>query len=312
MMNPDPQTGGLFSFLNRMRRPNQTTGLNPLQNFAQALDPLILPSMRGGEAIREQGAARVLASNKNKTKEFLASQPNGQLFAQALDMGVPIGEVYRAFLADQRGDVVVVGNSLVDRKTREVLFTAPSSGMGGGFTYKDASGNMISLDLGKMNDSQSQSMAYGSRMQLANNILANTENVGTELDQQFFSKIPIFGNALTSDTYKEYEQARRNFVNAILRRESGAAIAESEFESANLQYFPQPFDTPQVIAQKRANRELAVELMLAASGANATKFAKDKADEYAKQLNPLFGTEEYNEQRKKLNEQQDSTVSEDF
>ena len=79
-----------------------------------------------------------------------------------------------------------------------------------------------------------------------------------------------------------------------------------------MQYFPQPFDTPQVIAQKRANRELAVELMLAASGANATKFAKDKADEYAKQLNPLFGTEEYNEQRKKLNEQQDSTVSEDF
>ena len=98
MMNPDPQTGGLFSFLNRMRQPNPTTGLSPLQNLGQALDPLILPSMRGGEAIREQGAARVLASNKNKTKEFLASQPNGQLFAQALDMGVPIGEVYRAFL----------------------------------------------------------------------------------------------------------------------------------------------------------------------------------------------------------------------
>ena len=47
MMNPDPQTGGLFGFLNRMRKTNPTTGLNPIQNFAQALDPLILPFSRG-------------------------------------------------------------------------------------------------------------------------------------------------------------------------------------------------------------------------------------------------------------------------
>ena len=89
-------------------------------------------------------------------------------FAAAIQAGVPVDQVYRAYIADQKGDVVVVGNSLVDRKTRKVLFTAPSSGMGGGFTYKDASGNVISLDLGKLNDSQSQSMAFGSRMQLAN------------------------------------------------------------------------------------------------------------------------------------------------
>ncbi len=127
MMNPDPQTGGLFSFLNRMRRPNQATGLSPLQNLGQALDPLILPEMRAGEQIREQGAQRVAQGNRNKTKEFLASQPNGAIYAQALDMGVPIGEVYRAFLAEQKGDFVVVGGSLVNRKTGEVLFTAPKS-----------------------------------------------------------------------------------------------------------------------------------------------------------------------------------------
>ena len=80
-----------------------------------------------------------------------------------------------------------------------------------------------------------------------------------------------------------------------------------------MQYFPQPFDTPEVIAQKRANRELATEMMLAASGANATDFALAKAAEYAKQLNPLFGTEDYNEERKTLeDENQNSTVSEEF
>ncbi len=70
-MNPDPQTGGLFGFLNSFRRPNQTTGLNPIQNFAQALDPLILPSMRGGEAIRAQGQQQLNEQNKNKTIQFL-------------------------------------------------------------------------------------------------------------------------------------------------------------------------------------------------------------------------------------------------
>ncbi len=70
-MNPDPQTSGLFGFLNSFRRPNQTTGLNPIQNFAQALDPLILPSMRGGEAIRAQGQQQLNEQNKNKTIQFL-------------------------------------------------------------------------------------------------------------------------------------------------------------------------------------------------------------------------------------------------
>ena len=41
----------------------------------------------------------------------------------------------------------------------------------------------------------------------------------------------------------------------MLRQESGAAIANSEFENAKKQYFPQYGDKPAVIAQKRANRE---------------------------------------------------------
>jgi len=302
-MNPDPQQGGLLGFFQRMRKPNEQTGLTAFQQFGAALDPLILPEMRAGEQIREQGAQRVAQGNRNKTKEFLKSQPNGAIFAQALDMGVPIGEVYRAFLADKKGDVVVVGNSLVDRNTREVLFTAPTGGGSmGGFSYESPGGEKFTFNPGKMTESTAGSMNFGSRMALSNNLLLSTEEVGTQLDQQFFNKIPIFGNALTSNAFKQYEQARRNFVNAILRRESGAAIAESEFESANLQYFPQPFDTPEVIAQKRANRDLATEMMLAASGADATAFALAKAAEYAKELNPLFGTEKYNEERKTLNE----------
>jgi len=92
MMNPDPQTGGLFSFLNRMRRPNPTTGLTPLQNFGQALDPLILPSMRGGEAIRAQGQQRLNEQNKNRSlQELQKMAAGGDQLAQQLLAAVQSG-----------------------------------------------------------------------------------------------------------------------------------------------------------------------------------------------------------------------------
>lgn len=66
------------------------------------------------------------------------------------------------------------------------------------------------------------------------------------------------------------EQAQRNFVNAVLRQESGAAIGASEFENARKQYFPQPGDTPEVIAQKAANRRTAIAGLARSAGGNYT------------------------------------------
>ena len=49
---------------------------------------------------------------------------------------------------------------------------------------------------------------------------------------------------------QQIEQAQRNFINAVLRRESGAVISPEEFDNARKQYFPQPGDEPASIAQK--------------------------------------------------------------
>lgn len=65
-------------------------------------------------------------------------------------------------------------------------------------------------------------------------------------------------NLLKSSDRQQYEQAQRNFVNAVLRRESGAAISASEFDSAKKQYFPQPGDSPAVVAQKEENRQTTI------------------------------------------------------
>lgn len=76
------------------------------------------------------------------------------------------------------------------------------------------------------------------------------------LNTQKFLKDQNVPYVFKSDEYKQIEQAQRDFINATLRRESGAAIAPSEFENAQLQYFPQPGDTAEVVKQKQRNREM--------------------------------------------------------
>ena len=60
--------------------------------------------------------------------------------------------------------------------------------------------------------------------------------------------------AIKDPQQRKYAQALRNFINATLRRESGAAIADHEFDSAIKQYFPQFNDDPETQEQKRQNR----------------------------------------------------------
>ncbi|PUE39195.1 hypothetical protein B9Z34_09525 [Limnohabitans sp. Hippo3] len=69
-------------------------------------------------------------------------------------------------------------------------------------------------------------------------------------------------NWTQSKSQQRVEQARRDFVNAVLRKESGAVISPQEFANAEKQYFPQPGDSKAVIEQKRKNRELAMNMML--------------------------------------------------
>jgi hypothetical protein len=70
-----------------------------------------------------------------------------------------------------------------------------------------------------------------------------------------------FGAGALPKEYQKFNQAQRDFINATLRRESGAVISEQEFENARLQYFPQPGDTPEVIAQKAQNRAIVIDGM---------------------------------------------------
>lgn len=107
--------------------------------------------------------------------------------------------------------------------------------------------------------------SFADRMAASDAILGQTGAQGADLGQRTAAGLPL-GNYLVSPEYQQFDQARRDFVNAQLRRESGAAISQTEFDNAEKQYFPQPGDKPPAIEQKRQARQRAVENMRAQSG----------------------------------------------
>jgi len=108
--------------------------------------------------------------------------------------------------------------------------------------------------MGDIKDYQGKNFGFYNRGVDAERVLGKLEEQGTDFWKTVGSKVPLFGNKFVGAEYRQYDQARRNFVNAVLRRESGAVISDAEFENANIQYFPVFGDGEAEIAQKRENR----------------------------------------------------------
>jgi len=137
------------------------------------------------------------------------------------------------------------------------------------------------------NNEQTLSHGYANRMSASNGIFDQLDAKGWKgpgFLERNVGNLPG-GNYAMSAEYQQFDQAQRDFINAQLRRESGASISPAEFENANKQYFPQPGDGPEVLAQKRAARERAVSNMREASGplnkpaADAGEFSKMTRDQ---------------------------------
>lgn len=115
---------------------------------------------------------------------------------------------------------------------------------------------------------QGKSAAFGTRAAVAHGILNSVGDGGKVqpgVIKRSLEAVPWAGEGLgtlsnwtQSPKQQQVDQAQRDFVNAVLRQESGAAIGPDEFANATKQYFPQPGDSPDVIRQKAENRETAI------------------------------------------------------
>lgn len=115
---------------------------------------------------------------------------------------------------------------------------------------------------GKQNEAQSKDSGYANRMFQSESVLRDpklAQSSQSMFDRAADRMLPgDLSNKVVSEGYQKYDQAARDFVNAVLRRESGAAINQGEFDNAYKQYLPRPGDTKDVLAQKQRNRQAAI------------------------------------------------------
>jgi hypothetical protein len=144
-----------------------------------------------------------------------------------------------------------------------------------------------------LTESQGNATAFGMRMKDSHAVLKNLESKGetnTGLIRGTVGGtvglVPFIGDKLAGATdnifnvlpsilggmspeQQQIQNSRINFITAVLRKESGASIAPSEFAMAEKLYFPQPGNDASVIKQKQRARELAIKAMEIQAGSGA-------------------------------------------
>lgn len=222
-------------------------------------------SLNGWAATKQQqviSAKDQMTNALTQQRDAEVRRANGAREANAAGMlGVArgnLGVAQQRLSLDQstpRGQVVQTdeGPVLVD----------PRTGTGKAVTGPD--GQRLAGTAKALNEGQSKALLFGTRMQEANRVLADLEKDGVSASVPGSRAAYVGGaiNALTTGNNQALNQAKTDFLAAVLRRESGAAIGASEYDNGDKQYFPQVGDTPKVIAQKARNRELAINGVLA-------------------------------------------------
>jgi hypothetical protein len=154
---------------------------------------------------------------------------------------------------------------------------------------------------------QSNAVAFGMRAIEANKLATDLENkgftntgavrtavagtmgqtpiVGGRLEQGVRSAFNVLPEVLggPSAEQQQNDQARRNFISAVLRKESGAAIGVEEYANEERKYFPQLGDSKEVIKQKQDARNLAIKALEAQAGPSGKRLIEKNA---SPQLSP--------------------------
>ena len=120
-------------------------------------------------------------------------------------------------------------------------------------------------------DAEKSAAIYAKKAKESNDVLAQLEDpkVGNYHPEDYgraMRDLPLIGKVTKSQGDRQYDAAQKEFLAAILRKESGGAITPAEFSEYGSMYFPQPGDDKNTMNLKKAARERAIGAMVAAGG----------------------------------------------
>lgn len=252
---------------NKTRQFFVSKGLN---EYADAIDMGLSPAeaykaylsdqkeLKAQKALVNAGDGQLYDPN---SKEWISAPNRGTKPPNVVELfDEQTGQPYKATWNADSGTYERVGG--VKARSGMQLTTNPD----GTVTLTEGS---IGSGMPKLTEAEGRNSGFYGRTVKAHEIITKLEDQGTQLGTTLKEGVGIGGNYMMTAEQQMYTQAKRDFVNAILRRESGAVISPTEFDSAEKQYFPQPGEGPEVVAQKRAARETAIRGLEISSGQGA-------------------------------------------
>lgn len=146
----------------------------------------------------------------------------------------------------------------------------------GGVTVNTGDGNL------KLTEGQSKDLGFYTRGKYALDDLEGIDENLTSLDESIMSRFGTLGNLYASPEYRQAKVAADEFLAVILRKDTGAAITDKEFDIYGPIYLPAPGDDPQTLQIKRDKRHRAMNAIRLGLG-TATPLADNVDAEFRNQ-----------------------------
>ena len=282
---PD-KMGALMKALNAQSPGGQALAPQLMSSMFKEDTPLILPE--GATAVNRRG--EVIARGTPKEEKLYSVNNNlvkadGTVVFQGKDKPIPVGN----YLLSPEGKIIFKApkeyepkaNQLVDTPEGFVTFNPNTNQI---TPVKSSTGESMLGSKGNLNESQGNATAFGMRMAESNRIIEDLakQGVNTPAVASGLRNVPLVGGALGSavnilpgalggQTPEEQQliQAKTNFITAVLRKESGAAIGKDEYATEDNKYFPKLGDSKAVIDQKADARRLAIRAIERQAGPGA-------------------------------------------
>ena len=187
---PQQRRSGFGGIMDYLGEQSPTTGLSRAEQFAAALDPLIMPELRAGEAIRARGAQRQATATKNKTVEYLRRMGYND-YADAVESGA-IGskEIMNALMSQKMGGAGAVRSTKLFSNGTVVQSTDT------GVVVYNPQGEVVTGDEAQkvINAANEYELSYAQRLSGGRKL----GGISVEAAQDAFEKISLVNNSITN------------------------------------------------------------------------------------------------------------------
>lgn len=187
---PQQRRGGFGGIMDYLGTPSPTTGLSRAEQFAAALDPLIMPEMRAGEAIRARGAQRQATATKNKTVEYLRKMGYND-YADAVEGGaIGAKDIMNALMSQKMGGAGAV------RSTKQFSNGTVVQSTDTGVVVYNPQGKAVTGDEAQkvINAANEYELSYAQRLSGGRKL----GGISVEAAQDAFEKISLVNNSITN------------------------------------------------------------------------------------------------------------------